>query len=108
MSFSNRANWEAYKILQYTSLSGTFTALGSPLQQASKVLKLINTTDADVIVSFDGVTLQDYIPAGGFCLYDISCNAFRDGDLTIAKGTQIFVKQAAATSKGTVVAVAYS
>ncbi len=105
MAISNVARFDAYRILAFGSLSGTFAALGSPLDHVTRILKLVNTTDTDVIVSFDGTTLNDYVPALGFVLYDISSNAGSDGQFSLQKGTQIYVRQVTAPTKGNVVAV---
>jgi hypothetical protein len=55
---------------------------------------MVNTSTVPVTVSINGVTDHDICPAGSFFLYDETANASREGGLTVAKGTQFWVKGA--------------
>jgi len=48
-----------------------------------------------VTISIDGVTDHDICPAGCFFLYDETANASREAGLTVATGTQVWVKGSA-------------
>lgn len=63
----------------FASISGTFAAVGAILAYPVRILKITNTTNEDVIISFDGVNDRDYIPAGTFVLYDFCSNASAQG-----------------------------
>jgi hypothetical protein len=105
MAISNLARFDAYRIVAFGSLTTSYTVLGTPLAHSTRILKFVNTTDADVSISFDGTTNNDYIPAGGFSLYDVTSDAGSDGQFSIQKNTQLYVKQMSASTKGSVVVI---
>lgn len=89
------ARFDATRSLAFGAIGATYTTLGTPLVHLTRIIKLVNTTNADVQVSFDGVTDNDYIPAGGFSLYDL----WSDG-LSTSPSTQVFVKYVSAPGSG--------
>lgn len=85
----------------------SYTALGTPFAHSMRLIKIINTSNADIIVSYDGVTDNDYVPAGGFTLYDYSSNALDDAGWFMRESTQVYVKLAAGAASGGVFLVCY-
>lgn len=84
-----------------TAFTGAYQKLGGPLLFASPLMKFVNNSNVDVFVSWDGVTDNDIIPAGGFALYDFSSDAGTIRGLFAPKNTQFWVKGAAtATNSG--------
>lgn len=104
MAISNVIRFDAIRTVLFGSLSTSYVNIGTPLSHIIRVFKMINTSDVDATISFDGgITDNDYIPAGGFCLYDFSANAGSDGQLSLQKGTQVAAKMASAPTVGGVV-----
>lgn len=92
-SNSTILKWDVLRSLSYTGISGTYAEVGDGLTYASRILKIVNTTDADLIMSTDAVDDYDIIPAGGFVLYDCGTNRGSAApEFVIPQGTQIFVK----------------
>jgi hypothetical protein len=90
---------DALRQMAYTAVTNSFTPLGAAYTHNVRILKIINNTDADMYFSFDGTTINDFIPGGGFSLYDFTTNGV--GQLWVFElGTQVYVKYAAAPSKG--------
>ena len=105
MSFnyqSRRALFEPLRVLAYTGISGTYAAVGAPLAFPSHAFRIINNTDGDMFLSYDGTTNFLFVPASSFVLYDISTNNDVDTPFYFAAGTQWYVKQSTAASKNAV------
>ncbi len=93
MVFSKIVRFDAYRSLAFGSISGSFAAVGTPLGKPWRVIHLLNTTDKDLIVSFDGSTNNVFIPSNTFSLYDFNANQDPADVFKMQVGTQIYVKQ---------------
>lgn len=93
-----RARFEALRSLAGTTpISNAYLAIGTPLTQPGRIIKISNETDINVLISADGVTDMDFIPANGFVLYDLGSNkAEQAPTLQFATGTTFFAKRAGA------------
>lgn len=69
-----------------------YSPFGSLLGHQARLLKVINTTNAGMFLSFDGTTDNDYVPANGFTLYDFTTNSTNTGSFVIQRNTQIYLK----------------
>lgn len=97
---------DAYRSLGFGSISGSFAAVGLPFAHPMRLIKIINTCNTDMIISFDGTTNNDYIPAGSFSLYDLCTNDTDFKGWFFRIGTQVYVKQASAPASGSVYVIA--
>ncbi len=95
------ARFDGLRSLAFGSIGATFSALGTPFDNVNRILKLVNTTDADVIVTFDGINDNDIVPTGGFVLYD-----FFSDQLILSKFTQISIRRLTVPTSGTFYAIA--
>jgi len=99
------AHFDPLRSLAFGGISGTYADLGPPLDTNSRLFKITNATNGDILVSLDGATDNMFVPAGSFTLYDLSTNsppiAVTD-NLVLAIGTQFSVKQSTAPSSGAV------
>lgn len=94
-SLSVRVFYEALRSINSAGFTGAYQALGTPLGHNPFLVKMVNNSTVPVTVSIDGVVDHDICPSGSFFLYDETANASREGGLTVAKGTQFWVKGAA-------------
>src|ERR1700683_3032906 len=94
---------DALRSITFGSITATYTPFGAPLGHATRILKITNVSNSDVYISFDGTTNNDYVPAGGFVLYDVTTNGIGQ-EFTFAIGTQLYIKYASAPSSGSVFA----
>lgn len=81
-----------------STFDNTYQTLGSSLSEAGVLVKVINDSNVDVDVSTDGTTDMDYVPAGTFFLYDLRTNHGPEVQFAFKKGTQFYIKGAAAGS----------
>jgi hypothetical protein len=87
---------EALRSLAFGSISGTYAGVGTPLANPSRLIMFQNTTDALLIVSFDGITDHLPVPANGFVLLDVTANKTVSQGFYIAEGTRFYVKEQSA------------
>ena len=102
--FTNRAEVDALRSLAYTSITTSYTAVGSPTAYQARIICFTNTSDGDVLFSMDGVTDQLIVPAGSFKLFDITTNhrPVNQDDFCFGIGIQWYVKYASSPTKGAV------
>lgn len=108
---AKRARFLPLRSLAFGSISGAYAALGSALTNPGRLIKITNDTDANMLISTDGVTDHDIIPAGGFALYDIGTNRTNiSGSLDFERAERFYVKEesAAATSGSVYLTVLYA
>ena len=99
---SMRAKFENLRTLAFGSISdASYTAVGASFANPIRILKISNTTDINVFISFDGVlsNAMDVVVPNGFVLYDLSTNkASQAGALEIPSGSTVYVKRIGATT----------
>jgi hypothetical protein len=80
--------------------AATYTKLGLPLVNSPRIIKWTNNSTVDLLLSWDGVTDHEILPAGSFVLLDIAANKEQVNSCYIAKGTQFWVKNTVGGSVG--------
>jgi len=90
--------------LAFGGISGSYAGVGTAFVFPVRILKITNQTNADLLISFDGVTDRDIIPAGTIEVLDYGSNkADTGGQLDQSMGDRVYVKQASgAASSGSV------
>lgn len=83
-----RATWNDMRSLGFASISGTYAGIGSALTNPCRIIKIVNTTDADITISDNGIRDVDIVPAGSFTLYDLTTNS----NMYIDLGTRLYAK----------------
>jgi hypothetical protein len=94
-SLGTRVAWEVLRTIDSSTFTGAYQAIGSPLLHNCYLVKIVNMSGVDIVISDDGVNDKDVVPAGGFFLYDECSNASREGGLSVHLGTQFYVKASA-------------
>ena len=94
------------------SISATYAALGAVFAHRMRMIKITNNTDGDMFIAFnslttapasDGTADNDFVPAGGFVLYDFTSNSESTGSpFVFQNGTQIWVRYSSAPTKNSV------
>lgn len=78
---------EALREVAFGSINATYTALGAVLAHDAFIDAFTNATDANIYVSFDGVTDHKKFPANSGRVTDLKSN-----DAYRIAGTQIYIK----------------
>ena len=67
-----------------------------------RLIKLYNSTDADLFISNDGINDKDIIPAKSEIIYDIASNkSDQGGCLFLSTNQQLYVRYVSAPGLGT-------
>lgn len=90
MSFTQRILYETLRSAD-TASAGTYLALGTPLSHPACLIKMVNLSNKDLLVSLDGTTAIDVCPAGGFWLYDVTTNSPQTNNIFADQGRQYYV-----------------
>ena len=104
MNYTTQAKVDAIRSVAFGSITGSYTALGTPLSYPARIICFTNTTNAEILLSTDGSTDQLIVPAGSFKLFDITTNhrPVHQDDFCFSVGVQWYVKYSSAPSKGSV------
>lgn len=101
-----RAYFDDMRSIAYTSISGSYAAIGSAFTVAARIICITNLTDKAMIVSDDSSVAAGklIIPAGGNKLFDITSNMNpnKDGGFEFPIGMTLYVKQVSAPGSGSV------
>ena len=93
MGFSNRITWETLRSVDSATLTGVYVPLGTPLAHPSIIFKMVNNSTSLILVSIDGVTAVDVLPANSFFLYDENPTSNQSLN-ALPEGTQIYISGA--------------
>jgi len=96
------ARVDALRSIQFGSITSSYQPLGTALGHQWRIWKITNSTNGDMLISFDGTNDNLFVPANSFILYDISTNADQDASSALAMsiGTQYLIKYSSAPTSG--------
>lgn len=84
---------EALRVLGFSSIASTYTAIGTALLNPAHIITLQNTTNQLLYFSWDGVTDHQMLPSNAQLVLDVSSNlVFNAGAFLVAKGTTLYVR----------------
>lgn len=97
----NEANvivrYETLRSLAFGGISGAYAAVGSTWNNPARIIKVNNATDANLLISFDGITNHDVVLSNSAYVLDYSSNKNNPGgQLDQSYGTRMYVKQESA------------
>ena len=74
-------------------LAGDFAVVNAGLPEACFLLRIINDSNIDVDVSYDGAVMHDYVTAGSHLDINAQANATPDGYVALfRKGLPVYVR----------------
>lgn len=81
------------------TFTGSYQTLGSVLSNPIRILKIVNNSNVDVTLSWDGTNDHDFIPASSAFILDVATNRqslnYGTGQLYIGQATQFYIKGSA-------------
>jgi len=93
----SRAFFEPLRTLAFGGISGSYAAVGTPLEHQVRAFCITNDTQGDMIFSLDNTLAEGhmFIARGSYKLYDVqsNMNAQFDDKYVLAIGEQFYVKQ---------------
>ncbi len=93
MAYGTRVAYEAVREVAAASVGATYTAIGNPIGDHARIVRIVSTLNADVYISIDGITNHIRVASSSFVLYDFSTNKVQDDGLFLSVGTTFYVKQ---------------
>lgn len=94
---------EPLRTVAFGSITGSYTVVGTPLSHPARIVLFQNTTDMNLVISWDGVNDHMYVVADSFILLDVGTNKGISSEFCIAQNTQFYVKYASAPSLGSLI-----
>lgn len=95
MAYGRKAQFEAIREVAFGGIGAAYAAIGTATEDMVRSITISNQTNAQVYISFDGVTNHLRIAANSFKLYDITSNKTRDDGYYLPAGTIISQKRVA-------------
>lgn len=90
MAYTNRLLYENIRSAN-TASATVYLALGTPLANYGSIVKMVNLSNKDLLISVDGVNSVDVCPANGFWLYDVTSDSPKSNPIFVDKGRQYSV-----------------
>lgn len=91
---ANRVRFDDLKSADHSVVGSAYTEVGSIFAAPARMIKITNSTDKPVLISFDGENDHDIILAGQFSIYPYCANTSESGGLLEQpQGTQVYVKE---------------
>ena len=98
MAYGTRATFDAVREIAFGSISGTFAPIGTALTDHARLVRFVNSTNAEVYISLDGITDQIRMAINSFFILDFSANKVRDDGLFVPIGTVFFTREVSASA----------
>jgi hypothetical protein len=92
MSLAIRLVPEICRSVGFASINGVYIGIGTAVTEPIRFLMLQNKTDADVMLSFDGVNDTVPLGTGTQWVWDITANKTTEHGFFLGQGTRIYVK----------------
>ncbi len=89
------------------SITSSFVATGAAMPAPIRILKISNTTNADIYVSYDGSTIHDAIPSSSGMVLDFTANKTLPNGNFLSEGTIVYIKYVILPTTGNVYVSAY-
>ena len=94
-----KVRFEDLRELDFGSITSSFVGVGSSFANPVRMLKVTNTTDQDMYISFNGVDTKDMVAARSAWIYDYGSNKITpSGILEQSAGERVYVKQIGVTA----------
>lgn len=65
---------EPLRSVSYLLMSTSYVNISTPIPNAARIIMFQNTTNNEVLISWDGTTDHQFIPSNGFVLLDVTTN----------------------------------
>lgn len=96
MAYGTRAAFEPVREVAFGSIGASYAAVGSAITDHARLIRIVNTTDAQVYISVDGTNNHIRMAANSFFILDFSANKVRDDGLFLPVGTIFYAKRVSA------------
>lgn len=113
MAFTYTVRLDALRVVANGSITANYSAFGATFSHRMRMVKITNNTNGDMFIGFNstpatapasaGATDNDFVPAGGFVLYDFTSNSESGASpFVFENGTQAWIRYSTAPTTGSV------
>jgi hypothetical protein len=99
---SNIVRFDAVRSIANGSITSSYQPLGAAFGHAMRVMYISNPTDGDMMFSFDSITDNFFVPAGGYVVFDLTSDQDANESFRYQAGSQLYIKYITAPTKETV------
>jgi len=90
---SARIRYEDLRSLGFVSITGSYATIGTAFDNPIRMLKVTNTTDVNILVSFNGINDKDIVAANSAYVYDYASNkSTQSGFAEQSAGERVYIK----------------
>lgn len=93
MAYGRRVAFEAVRTVAFGGIGAAYAAVGTATVDQARLISIFNATDANVTISFDGVTDHIIMASGSGQVFDFTANEVKDDGLFLKKGTIFYAKR---------------
>jgi hypothetical protein len=103
---SSRVRFEEVRFVYWDDILGVYSIVGALFAHPMRMIKIINSTNVGIFISYDGVTDQDIIASNSTDIYNFCSNRSSvSGILEMPLGAGFFVRFDDAPTEGFVAAI---
>lgn len=100
---SIRAAWAPLRSLGFAATGATYVGVGTALNTPVRIVHILNTTDALMSFSWDGLVDHFVLPAGGYMVIDLTTNQGNNGGGFFLPGSKrLYVKRIGVPGSGSI------
>ena len=93
MAYGTRVNFEPVREAAFGAIGATYAEVGTATTDYTRIINVVNRSDAEVYVSLDGVNDHIRLGVNSFQLFDFTSDKVNDAGFFIAKGTIFYAKR---------------
>ena len=99
---SVRAAWAPLRSLAFGSILATYVGVGTSLNTPVRIVHILNTTNAALMFSWNGIDDHFVLPTGGYMVIDLTTNQTNGGGFYLPGAKRLYVKQIGVPGSGSV------
>jgi hypothetical protein len=99
---SVRAAWAPLRSLAFGSIAAGYAGVGTSITTPVRIVHILNTTDASLTFSWDGITDHFVLPAAGYMVIDLTTNQVGGGGFFLPGAKRLYVKRLGIPTGGSV------
>jgi hypothetical protein len=94
-----KVRFEQLRTLGFADVGAFYTAVGNPSANPIRMLRIVNTTNQNILVSFDDIDDYDFVYSLGDVLYNFGSNKIDPaGIYEMPQNTTVYVRYQGATA----------
>ena len=102
MAYNISAKFDTIRSLGFASIGAAYMGVGTAIAHPARLLYIINSTNANLMFSFDGVNDHLALPENGYFWLDLTANKADESGFFLGEGHRLYVKEIGTPTSGSV------